>query len=76
MITRKYSISYQLGATGSTHSKLSAAIRALQSARNAARRGGDCQGITITVTEYRDGQIYGTGELTDAERNEIEIATR
>jgi putative IMPACT (imprinted ancient) family translation regulator len=73
-ITRKFTVAYQLGSRGSTHNKLSAAIRAMLNARASARRSGDIQGITIEVTEYKDGKLWGTGELTEAESAEIELS--
>ena len=71
-ITRKFLISYALGGVGSSHRKLSAAIRAMQSAQRAACKGGDCQSIFIKVTEYKDGQVYGAGNLTDSEHQLIQ----
>jgi hypothetical protein len=71
-ITRKFQVRFQLGGYGSEHSKLSAAIRAMQAAERRARRGGDCQGIYIQVNEYRDGRFYGHGELTETESMEIQ----
>jgi len=71
-ITRKFSIAYQLGGRGTTHSKFSAALNALAKAQRSARRGGDCQGISIEVTEYKDGSLWGTGELTEDEASQLE----
>ena len=71
-ITRKFQVRFQLGGYGSEHNKLSAAIRAVEKAERAARRGGDCQGVYIQVNEYRDGSFYGQGELTDSESMDIQ----
>ena len=62
-ITRKFQIRDQLGGYGSEHVKLSAAIRAMEAAKRHARRGGDCQSIYIQVNEYRNGSLYGLGDL-------------
>lgn len=71
-ITRKFTIAYQLGGRGTTHSKFSAALNALAKAQRSARRGGDCQGISIAVTEYKDGLIWGSGALTEDESNQLQ----
>lgn len=71
-ITRKFTVAYQLGGRGTTHSKFSAALNALAKAQRSARRGGDCQGISIEVTEYKDGRIWGSGELTEDEANQLQ----
>lgn len=72
-ITRKFTIAYQLGGRGTTHSKFSAALNALGKAQRSARRGGDCQGISIEVTEYKaDGSLWGAGELTEDESNQLQ----
>jgi len=77
IMTRKdiYQISYQLGGTGSTHRKLSAAIRAMHQAQRRADRGGDEQGIGITAITYpADGtDPWGLDRpLTDAEMEAIQ----
>jgi hypothetical protein len=70
-ITRRYSVTYQLGAVGSNHRSFSAALKALTAARRTARRNGDRQGITITVTEYVDRCLYGAGSLTAEEADAL-----
>ena len=70
-ITRKFQVSYQLGGQGSEHTKLSAAINALNKASKAAARSGDSQGLSIKVNEYQDGKYYGDGELTQDEEMEV-----
>jgi len=71
-ITRKFTVAYQLGGCGTTHSKFSAALNALDKAQRSARRSGDCQGVSIEVTEYQDGRVYGAGELTEDEANQLQ----
>jgi hypothetical protein len=66
-LTRKYTVAYQLGGRGTTHNKISAALNAVAKARRAAKRGGDLQGVRIEVTEYKDGRLWGAGELTEEE---------
>ena len=66
-IAREYTVAYQLGAKGSSHRSFAAACKALAKASAAARKGGDRQGITIEVTEYKAGKLWGAGELTDDE---------
>lgn len=71
-ITRKFAIAYQLGGRGTTHSKFSAALNALGKAQRSARHSGDRQGISIEVTEYKaDGILWGAGELTEDEYNQL-----
>jgi len=69
--TRKFQVRLALGGYGSEHRTLPAAIRAMEKAERAARRGGDRQGFYIQVNEYRAGSFYGHGELTDAESTQI-----
>lgn len=70
---RGYKVQYQLGGASRTmHRSLSAAIRSLESAQRAARRGGDLQGIYIQAYELGDSGYYVETAMTDAEMAQID----
>lgn len=74
---RGYKVQYQLGGVGRTmHRTISGAVRALESAQRAAKRGGDCQGIYIQAYEMGQGGYYIETAMTDAEMAQIEAAAR
>lgn len=48
----KYQIAFELGGRGSTHRRLTAAIKAARQAVNRCRRNGDAQGVRIIAIDY------------------------
>lgn len=74
---RGYKVRYQLGGIGPTmHRTISGAVRAMESAQRAAKRGGDCQGIYIQAYEMGHGGYYIEAAMTDAEIAQMEQAAR
>ncbi len=71
-ITRKFQVRFQLGGYGTEHTKLIAAIRAMEKAIARNRRTGDSQGVSIQVNEYKGGSFYGIGEMTETEYAEYQ----
>lgn len=72
---RGYKVQYQLGGKGQTmHRTISGAVRAMESAQRAAKRGGDEQGIYIQAYELGSSGHYVESAMTDAELAQIEAS--